>query len=197
MRTPYKSLFFNWNVINNKLTSNRCRPMFQFIKEHAKNYEQYNVFEGVEIGVDRGINSLNILKNINMFKLYLVDPYKYEDDASKKVFDVTRFNTAMHRLKKHKNYIEFIKLPSSEAYKYVPNNLDFVYIDGDHRYNFVMNDILLWYPKIKNGGIIGGHDFDLGNIDVIRAVYDFSIKNNYKLYNRFSDWWIIKEGVKK
>jgi glycosyltransferase involved in cell wall biosynthesis len=36
---------------------------------------------------------------------------------------------------------------------------DMVFIDGDHSYESVMSDILNWYPKVKDGGIIAGHDF--------------------------------------
>lgn len=38
-------------------------------------------------------------------------------------------------------------------------SLDFVYIDANHDYLSVMNDIDFWLPKVKMGGAIGGHDF--------------------------------------
>lgn len=39
------------------------------------------------------------------------------------------------------------------------NSLDFVYIDASHEYEDIRSDILAWYPKVKNGGFIGGHDY--------------------------------------
>jgi predicted O-methyltransferase YrrM len=41
------------------------------------------------------------------------------------------------------------------------STLDFVYIDGRHDYDSVMNDIVNWSKKVKYGGIISGHDFHL------------------------------------
>ena len=38
--------------------------------------------------------------------------------------------------------------------------LDVCFIDADHRYSKVSLDIAAWLPKIRPGGIIGGHDFD-------------------------------------
>ena len=36
---------------------------------------------------------------------------------------------------------------------------DFVYIDADHRYESVMQDIKAWLPKVAKGGFLGGHDY--------------------------------------
>jgi hypothetical protein len=49
--------------------------------------------------------------------------------------------------------------------------LDFVYIDGDHKYEEVKRDIECWFPKVKKGGCIGGHDYGKKNyLGVRRAV---------------------------
>ncbi len=47
-------------------------------------------------------------------------------------------------------------------------SLDFVYLDGDHTYKAVMDDIRAWGPKLCAGAFIGGHDHNLS--DVARAV---------------------------
>ena len=49
-------------------------------------------------------------------------------------------------------------------------SLDFVYIDASHDYESVKRDIELWLPKIKPGGVIGGHDFSYHFPSVIKAV---------------------------
>ena len=36
---------------------------------------------------------------------------------------------------------------------------DFVYIDADHSYNGVTADLKAWYPKVREGGILAGHDY--------------------------------------
>jgi hypothetical protein len=53
-----------------------------------------------------------------------------------------------------------LAVPSLEAVKHVPD-LDFVFIDADHSYPAVKADIAAWKPKVKVGGWLCGHDYDL------------------------------------
>jgi hypothetical protein len=39
-------------------------------------------------------------------------------------------------------------------------SLGMVYIDAEHSYQSVRDDILLWRPKIRKGGILAGHDYN-------------------------------------
>lgn len=50
-------------------------------------------------------------------------------------------------------------------------SLDFVFIDADHVYESVLKDLRAWYPKVKRGGILSGHDFNW--VGVERAVKEF------------------------
>lgn len=43
--------------------------------------------------------------------------------------------------------------------RFQDNSLDFVFIDANHHYEFVKKDIEAWYPKVKPGGTIAGHDY--------------------------------------
>ena len=57
------------------------------------------------------------------------------------------------------NKIIKLKQKSLEAAQHIENNsLNFVYLDGSHKYEDVVNDIITWIPKIKKGGILAGHD---------------------------------------
>jgi hypothetical protein len=68
-----------------------------------------------------------------------------------------------------KDYINVVRGDSSlEVLKYEDNSLDFVFIDSDHSYDSIKKEVINWWPKIKNGGIIGGHDYNY--ISVCRAV---------------------------
>ena len=49
----------------------------------------------------------------------------------------------------------------------------------------------MYYPKVKAGGFVGGHDIRGPNI--MKAVGEFVLKNNLKLNVSFNDWWIKKE----
>ena len=81
------------------------------------------------------------------------------------MFDI--FKTNMEPVKDHYSAHKMTSIEASKLYQ--DNSLDFVFIDADHSYESVVEDIQSWFPKVKNGGIIGGHDFHLGSPGVILA----------------------------
>lgn len=164
------------------------RPMIEFMK---KNFGR-NVLVGVEIGVLHGANAESILKVLPIQKLYLIDPYIRYFDGKKWCDPRESLPKAKKKLSKFKEKVVFIIKKSSEAVDDIPNNLDFVYIDGNHAYEFVKKDIEMYYPKVRRGGVIGGHDFSPSFLGVSKAVMDFATKNNLKLHGRKFDWWIVK-----
>ena len=60
-------------------------------------------------------------------------------------------------------------------------SLDFVYIDGNHKYDSVIEDLNTWYPKVKYRGIIAGDDYKYKFPGVIRAVNEFSNMHNFHI----------------
>ena len=162
------------------------RPSTEFV---LKNYQKNNLI-CVEIGVDYGLNAKTLLKLLSIKKLYLVDPYYDELDS---VSGDKRFKDAQRFLKKYNDKIEFIRKTSMDAINDIPDDIDFLYIDGSHDYKQVKKDIELYYPKVKQGGVIGGHDFWASTNDVCKAVLEFVDEKNLKLYGKITDWWIIKK----
>ena len=92
------------------------------------------------------------------------------------------------------------------ASSYLPDKtLDFVFIDGDHTFNNVMLDILLWTPKVRKGGIISGHDYYSHKAGgVIPAVNAYCEANKIDLNltlkgvaehkdDQCPCWWFIKQ----
>jgi predicted O-methyltransferase YrrM len=78
-----------------------------------------------------------------------------------------------------KHIINPIKMTSVEASKlYSDESLDFVFIDACHDYECVKEDIKAWYPKIKKGGIISGHDF---NVEEVKKAVVEQINNFYAI----------------
>jgi len=150
-----------------------------------KNLKNNNLI-GAEIGVEHGLNAKTMLRFLPIKKLYLIDPYQQKSGDS-------YYKETKRFLKKYKEKIEFIRKPSEEAINEIPNDLDFVYIDGSHEYDIVKKDILMYYNKVKQGGLIGGHDFWADHIGVCKAVIDFTQKNNIKLEGGLTDWWFIKK----
>ena len=127
------------------------RPMTLFLKKNKN-------LTGVEIGTYKGKNAKHMLETLDIKKLYLVDPYiPFTTEVESYKLDKDTLKKAKARLKQFTNK-EFVIKTSREAINKIPNDLDFVYIDGDHNYEAVKQDIKLWYPKIKNGGVLGGHD---------------------------------------
>ena len=177
----------------------KISPMIELI--YNKNIDNKEL-TGVEIGTFRGINAHTILAFLNIKKLYLIDPYLQYDDyveAWIPEHSQTDFNEdyaiAKKRLSKSKDKIRFIKMKADEAIMLsglIPDNLDFVYIDGNHAYEYVKKDIELYYPKIKQGGILGGDNFEVEFKGVPRAVLEFVDKTGHKLYGADKDWWIVK-----
>lgn len=151
---------------------------------------------GVEIGVSKGINAENILETLNISKLYLVDPYQAYAEYGvflSKEKEMRAFAEARSRLKHHKEKIGWILKKSEDAAKIIPDQLDFVYIDGNHNYPYVKKDIELYYPKVKSGGYLGGHDYSMRYFGVIKAVNEFLKTRNHELCGLPPfDWWIIK-----
>ena len=74
----------------------------------------------------------------------------------------------------------------SASKKYEDNSLDFVFIDANHEYDYVKKDIEAWFPKVKVGGIIAGHDYKYGWTDVDKAVDEFFI--NKRILSREACW---------
>lgn len=71
-------------------------------------------------------------------------------------------------------FVHTIRARSEETFwSFNDESISFVFLDGDHRYPAVRNDLENWWTKIKPGGILGGHDLQYDG--VLRAVNQFSI----------------------
>ena len=146
---------------------------------------------GAEIGVNKGYNASYICNIIQPKLLYLIDPWdNFFDPASGEIIGEVQYLMAQDLLKSF-SCCKIIRKISLEAVKDIPDeNLDFVYIDADHSYNAVLSDCISWYPKIKKGGILSGHDFTISSIQEAVKLFCQKIRIN-KLYSN-EDWWIFK-----
>jgi hypothetical protein len=164
------------------------RPMIHFAKE---NYAY--PMRIAEIGVFNGANAIRMFQSLNVETMYLIDPYLKYDGYSKErlmfPFLPKNFDVVMDKLGEYADHAIPFQMTSEEASPYIPNDLDMVYIDGNHAYEYVKKDIELYTPKVKHGGLIGGHDYQL--YDVQRAVCDFAYANNYYVHVALPDWWIV------
>jgi hypothetical protein len=177
--------------------SSRIHPPLRGTIEAIKQKFLNQAVNGVEIGVFKGCHAENILKTLNVETIYLVDPYEsYVDnwDQTSSEALTNAYFSARRKLAKYQNKVVWVKKPSEQAVNSIPDNLDFVYIDGNHNYSFVKKDIQLYYPKIKRGGILGGHNFEIKFMGVAQAVVEFTVEQGLTLQGKAPcDWWIEKK----
>ena len=162
-----------------------------------KNYTKDKELKIAEIGVFRGINSKVILDNLNVGKLYLIDPYKYTepDEYSLAHLDLKQAQREMKkRLRNYTDKINLIEGDSLDAVKSLPNDLDYVYLDGNHSYAVVSKEMVAYWEKLKAGGILAGHDAQ--HWEITKAIIEFTNKTKLTLHLGKEDWWVIKNENK-
>jgi len=159
---------------------------------------------GAEIGVEQGVYSARLCKKIPGLRLYCIDPWKaykgYRDHVSQSKLDMFYENTK----KKLAEYnCEIIRKFSMDAVlEFEDNSLDFVYIDGNHDFKNVANDIVEWEKKVRVGGIVSGHDFRRQRTgskyichvkDVVHAyTYSHGIRPWFVTAERSPSWFYVK-----
>lgn len=119
----------------------------------------------VEIGTHRGVFALTLRRTWRGKVLFCVDPwingYDPDDPASLGDRDTDK-QLALRRLRPwiSDSKCELLHMTSKQAATQFSNgSVDFVYIDAVHKYESVFEDLGLWWPKVKKGGILAGHDF--------------------------------------
>lgn len=150
---------------------------------------------GAEIGVYRGWYSKKLLEGIPDLKLYCIDTwsiYRGYKDYEKGDDLIDAYEEAKENVKGHNGVL--IKGKSNEIVKeFEDESLDFVYIDANHSYEYVVEDIALWSKKVRKGGIVSGHDYDQPSIkkksldhpNVIEAV------NGWVKSYEINPWFVI------
>lgn len=120
----------------------------------------------LELGVARGIFAKAILKECSFIDKYtMIDPWRNlkswnkpankPDELFEEFYKQTLKNTQFAKSK-----LNILRGKTTEVInKVTDQSLDFAYIDGDHTLKGITIDLINIYPKIKDGGWIGGDDF--------------------------------------
>ena len=181
------------------------RPILEFCFRKFDN-KPINV---LEIGARYGESSKLILKHLNVNEYTIVDPYTSYDDYKRDGFDEiisldkedTIFNRVKTELTKINNNVKFYKTYSNnkETIDSIEDeSIDLIFIDGNHSYKYVLEDLENYAPKLKKNGVLCGDDFfmrlhknDVLNTGasydepmVYEAVIDYCKKHN-KEYREF------------
>ena len=201
--------------------------MIKYRSELSSLFQEKNSLgKGVEVGVSKGEYARTILSKF-LGHLYLVDlwamqdPQEYEDIANTEDHESNIYLCAANLSEYQSRYTMVRKKSLLAANDFENESLDFVYLDANLKYSFVKSDIEAWFPKIRTGGIISGHDYfnnwdditdiapngidkyvfnsegiKLATFGVNPAVDEFCAQNNYNVqttrYEWFASWYFIK-----
>lgn len=152
---------------------------------------------GAEIGVCAGGFSQVLLEFSKLDKLYSIDPWHESCEglpagmSSLATFDVA--NTSMWRYWPRS---VLIRQTSLDAALLIPwNFLDFVYIDGCHKYDAVTLDLDLWWKRAKSGALFAGHDYNPSSPEVRQAVDEHVARYQCELFLTDCDFMFDVSGV--
>jgi len=159
-----------------------------------------------EIGVWKGEFGRQILKTVKPKKLYLIDPWEYMPKYVNRLYGGR--NNDQKKMDKiyQKVLVEFGKHPEVKIYrnysdkiadKFKDKYFDWIYIDANHSYDYVFNDLMSYYPKVKKGGYITGDDYLplewVKGYGVKKAVDTFLKKKKLKLISSKGGQFILKK----
>lgn len=161
-----------------------------------------------EIGVHEGEFSRRIFDTVEPKLLHLIDPWKqgeglFGQQAAReqetldrryaKVEQMFAEELAADRVRIHRNLSSEIHDDFEDSY------FDWIYIDGNHSYEYVKQDLELYYPKVKAGGYMAGDDYGIVGFwdnGVQRAVDEFvSQRPELDLQVKASQFIIRKGGA--
>jgi hypothetical protein len=194
------------NIVTEMRRLRRRHHIPAFLKKHGLNSTI------CEVGVYRGENLKQLLACASG-TVYAVDPWMSSKDPKVTGGKETQadmdamYQSVLALEEQHlsKPTLIVLRMTSEQAATKINTPLDFVYIDACHSYEAVKADIGLWWPKIRPGGILSGHDYvthkSIGfEFGVVQAVDQFVESNQLKDQlaiidtRRFPSWMIYKEG---
>ena len=160
----------------------------------------------LEIGVFHGVTARNVCELLyqihgNSFQYIGLDLFEVNNENKSEIIPNTEFSNPLKKiyfkyikkqdpysisavrdlLKKFKNNVNLIKGNSNIILKKIDmSKIDFVFLDGGHNYETVLNDLKCCNEVVKNNGIIICDDYDLSFAPgVKKAVDEFVLENNF------------------
>jgi hypothetical protein len=164
----------------------------------------------VEVGVWKGDFSARILEVAKPRKLHLVDPWQalgregyegawYGGELEEGQPEMDRvYAGVLERFAKErrKGIVEVHRATSADAAEgFADGELDFVYVDGDHTYEFVLADLRAWTPKVKPGGLVAGDDYGVEGWwgdGVTRAVDEFVAEGGAEVVSLDGNQFVLR-----
>jgi predicted O-methyltransferase YrrM len=178
---------------------NNIYGYFDFADIYTYALNQFPNGRFIEIGSWLGKSTCfmgEIIKEQNAnIKFYTVDTFLGEINATDQQDIIKQeggsiYKRFLHNMKEGGvlDHVTPLMMTSEEASTLFENeSFDFIFIDAEHIYEYVKNDLNNWYPKLKKGGIIAGHDYR----DGVKLAVDEFFKNQ-QIQQSNSSWVIIK-----
>jgi hypothetical protein len=188
---------------------NKGRP-FQIPNTLRRDFPAFFKEMGYKVGAEVGVYRGNFSKGFceEGFKFYAIDPWAGYIGAGrteqKQDEQDLNYKIACETLAPYPNCTIVRKSSMDALEDFKDESLDFVYLDGDHRFRYAAEDISEWEKKVRVGGIVSGHDYWNTNPDAsnllcqVKAVVDaytnlmdidFYITSN----NRAPSWFWVKK----
>ena len=158
----------------------------------------------VEIGVRFANNAKWVLENLDISKIYLIDPfcelpYLQQHFSAEKAKENKQI--AHEKLKQYEDKIVWLEDFSQNVHQKIDDDsVDILYIDGEHSYDAVSLDLQLFYSKVKKGGLVIGDDYNESGVR--QAIKEFARYNlsgyNVSEFNKARDingtdkFWFVK-----
>ena len=142
---------------------------------------------GVEIGTHDGESAVMWLAANSRLHLTCVDPYLTYNARHSQEDQNAHYAEATERLKPYN--AEIVRAKSLEVVDgFKDRSVDFVYIDGDHEFDWVMQDLIRWAPKVRGGGLVILHDYCVSwRAGVMKAV------DAYTAAHRVDPWYVTRD----
>lgn len=150
---------------------------------------QRDYTRGAEIGLDHGYFSYYLLKHSRLRHLWSVDSFQGKWAALE-----PEVRSMLSEFGDRSQLFLGTSAQAAEFFKQGRVEFDFIYIDACHRYASVKQDIELWWPLLRAGGMLAGHDYvKADGCGVIQAVDEFAAARNLEVQITREPWatWII------
>lgn len=135
----------------------------------------------LEIGGYSGKTTEYLLKNCKDYidEYFVIDPYQFYEEYDN-IFDQrtdqNKLDIAykqMKLLEKKYSKLTLLKEFSEDCVSlFTDEYFDLIFIDANHKYEYVKKDIINWYSKVKHSGIISGHDYNYPGLDGVKYAVD-------------------------
>lgn len=137
---------------------------FDFFNLYREMAERYDNATFVEIGTWKGQSTVYLAEKIRFFnkniKVYAIDIFGSYVSEGKQEDSSDIYQEFLDNTEPYRDFVIPIRGDSRVVHSQFPDkSIDFIFIDGGHDYDVVKEDIRLWYPKLKDGGVFGGHDY--------------------------------------